>query len=1086
MNTPRLLGHTQISIVFTILIEIMCFSNLVIISPKLVQASSATGSPHKAQHIERRPTYTRQQLLDIRNQVKLDNKYSKIPFETINLVRKFKINKRPSKLDRERPTFKQTKIQPSNLVNIEISDDSKLGSNHIRIATINTRSIKNKVELVLENSNLQNLDFLAVTETWLKDTDEDRAWIETSRLESEDLTFQTHNRQNKRGGGLGLLHRKEYQVTRLPSNLQLDTIEHATWKAQLGKQAITILVIYHPPIGNAGNTHTRFLDQVSELLQYSITNHKNLVVLGDFNIAIQDLGNPDSQTYKDTMEALGLTQHIDQATHQLGNTLDHIYTESIDTLEVRHSFIGDFLSDHRLVGIEINIRKMRRQLDSQTRRPFKKLDLNTFKQEFNNEAVTQHRQLDEIWAALEKELTRTLDKLIPEEKHRRKSKPKRPWYNSRLLDQRKIVRNRERVYLTYRQQHQWQAFTRERNRYITMLNYNKRASLATLVESAERDSKKLFRIVNSLLGRKEENPMPLGKTDRELAEEFATFFLEKIDKIRVRFKEIAPYRPRQLETTRLEKFTPISSSQLEKTIHHMKPKTCALDPIPTSKLQEIIEGCIPAITHLVNSSLDQGAFCNTWKEAIVKPLIKKKSLGTQNSNYRPVSNLSFISKIIEKVTLEQFNTHCSENSLVPEYQSAYRKNHSCETSLVKLVNDILWNMDRQLVTSIVILDLSAAFDTVDHDLLLDVLEARFGIAGKARKWYESYLKPRKFRVAIGEEKSQPRQLDYSVPQGSIQGAFLFIAYASTLEEIVDTKLELNGFADDHSVRRAFRPSRLDHKEERETISLIEQTMLDIKSWMDQVRLKMNESKTEFIYFGWPSQLEKCIGTSINVNGEEIMRTNTTKYLGAYLDSKLDFREHIKIKCKAAMLNIYKIRAARKNLTRSACNKLMVSLVLSHLDYANSLLGNLPKTSIRKMQLVQNIAARITLGKRKYDSATSCLQKLHWLPIQYRIEFKIISLVHKCLHNNAPPYLQRLIQHTRPTRRGLRSEEDTTRLLVPRTSRKTFASRSFSVLGPQLWNDLPRNLHKIDNYTSFKKELKTHLFKVAFLGHQPST
>ena len=134
---------------------------------------------------------------------------------------------------------------------------------------------------------------------------------------------------------------------------------------------------------------------------------------------------------------------------------------------------------------------------------------------------------------------------------------------------------------------------------------------------------------------------------------------------------------------------------------------------------------------------------------------------------------------------------------------------------------------------------------------------------------------------------------------------------------------------------------------------------------------------------------------------------------------------------------------------------------------------------------KSVESWFTLQKRKYDSATSCLQKLHWLPIHHRIEFKIISLVHKCLHNNAPPYLQRLIQHTRPTRKGLRSEEDTTRLLVPRTSRKTFASRSFSVLGPQLWNDLPRNLHRIDNYTSFKKELKTHLFKVAFLGHTPS-
>ena len=619
-----------------------------------------------------------------------------------------------------------------------------------------------------------------------------------------------------------------------------------------------------------------------------------------------------------------------------------------------------------------------------------------------------------------------------------------------------------------------------------MLNYNKRASLATLVEAAEKDLKKLFRIVNSLLGRKEDNPMPLGKMDSQLAEEFATFFLEKIDKIRDKFKGIVPYHPRQLGTPNLERFAPISSRQLEKIIHKMKPKTCALDLIPTSKLQEIIEGCIPTITHLVNSSLDQGAFCDIWKEALVKPLIKKKLLGMQNSNYRPVSNLSFISKIIEKVTLEQFNTHCQENSLVPEYQSAYRKNHSCETSLVKLVNDILWNMDRQLVTSIVILDLSTAFDTVDHDLLLDVLEARFGITGTARKWYESYLKPRRFRVVVGKEESQPRQLDYSVPQGSIQGAFLFVAYASTLDEIVDsTKLELNGFADDHSVRRAFKPSKLDHKDELETIAIIEQSMLEIKSWMDQVRLKMNESKTEFIYFGWPSQLDKCIKTSININGEEIVRANITKYLGAYLDSKLDFKEHIKTKCKAAMLNIYKIRAARRNLTRSACNKLMVSLVLSHLDYANSLLGNLLKTSINKMQLVQNIAARITLGRRKYDSATSCLQKLHWLPIQQRIEFKIISLVHKCINGTAPPYLQRLIQYTKPTRKGLRSEEDTTRLLVPQTSRKTFTSRSFSVLGPQLWNSLPRHLHKIDNYTSFKKELKTYLFKIAFLGHQPS-
>ena len=167
-------------------------------------------------------------------------------------------------------------------------------------------------------------------------------------------------------------------------------------------------------------------------------------------------------------------------------------------------------------------------------------------------------------------------------------------------------------------------------------------------------------------------------------------------------------------------------------------------------------------------------------------------------------------------------------------------------------------MENQLVTAIVILDLSAAFNTVDHDILLEVLGKCFGIAGTARTWYESYLKPRRFRVAVENKISQPRQLDYSVPQGSVQGAFLFITYASTLEQIVDSQLTLNGFADDHSVRLAFKPSKLDHKEELDTIAIMEKSMQDIKVWMDQVQLKMNDSKTEFIFFGWPSQLEKCI------------------------------------------------------------------------------------------------------------------------------------------------------------------------------------------------------------------------------------
>ena len=221
--------------------------------------------------------------------------------------------------------------------------------------------------------------------------------------------------------------------------------------------------------------------------------------------------------------------------------------------------------------------------------------------------------------------------------------------------------------------------------------------------------------------------------------------------------------------------------------------------MPTARLKEVLGTILPSLAHIVNKSLDQGAFYNEWKEALVKPLVKTKSLGAVKTNYRPVSNLQFISKIVEKVTLDQFTLHCNRNNLLPSYQSAYRKYYSCKTSLVKLVNDILWAMEKQPVTVVVILDLSAAFDTVDHNLL-EVLEKQYGVVGAAREWYTSYLKPRWFKVGIRGTTSQPRQLNYSVPQGSVQGAFLFIAYASTLDLVVQPSgLELNGFADDNSV-----------------------------------------------------------------------------------------------------------------------------------------------------------------------------------------------------------------------------------------------------------------------------------------------
>ena len=141
------------------------------------------------------------------------------------------------------------------------------------------------------------------------------------------------------------------------------------------------------------------------------------------------------------------------------------------------------------------------------------------------------------------------------------------------------------------------------------------------------------------------------------------------------------------------------------------------------------------------TSLANGEFCEDWKVAVVKPLLKNPSLDLINKNYRPISNLPFISKLVEKCMLKQLLEHCENHNLLPDFQSAYWKHYSMETSLIRLTNDILWSMERQHITSLTILDLSAAFDTVDHDIPLQILEQKFGFCDKALKWFQNYMRP---------------------------------------------------------------------------------------------------------------------------------------------------------------------------------------------------------------------------------------------------------------------------------------------------------------------------------------------------------
>jgi len=428
---------------------------------------------------------------------------------------------------------------------------------------------------------------------------------------------------------------------------------------------------------------------------------------------------------------------------------------------------------------------------------------------------------------------------------------------------------------------------------------------------------------------------------------------------------------------------------------------------------------------------------------------------------------------LEKVVDARLEQHLSNNNLHEEHQSAYRKFHSTETALLKVQSDILQSLDQNKVTILVLLDLSAAFDTIDHSTLLHRLEHDFGISGKPLTWMTSYLSDRYQTVCIDGELSKPVLMKYSVPQGSVLGPKNYVMYTKPVGAICRNHgLSHHFYADDSQLYLSFEP--VDNTSKDVVVQRVEACLNDIVSWMHLNMLKLNADKTELILFCSKRNAERMSDIAITVGDSVIKPSTCARNLGAFLDSKLDMEQHVNSVCRSCYAQLRQIGHIRRYLTIDATKTLVNSLVTSRLDYCNSLLRGLPNTTLSKLQTVQNTAARIITGVSRFDHITPVLKELHWLPIHCRIDFKILTLTFKALNDKSPSYIKNLLKVYKP-QRDLRSQSDHLTLVVPRSRTVTYGDRSFFVAAPSLWNALPMGLRNSSTLDVFKKSLKTHLF-----------
>ena len=291
-------------------------------------------------------------------------------------------------------------------------------------------------------------------------------------------------------------------------------------------------------------------------------------------------------------------------------------------------------------------------------------------------------------------------------------------------------------------------------------------------------------------------------------------------------------------------------------------KSYELDPMPTWLLKKCIDEILPFIIRLVNTSLSSGRFPDSFKEAVIRPILKKPNLNADElKNYQPVSNLQFVSKIIEKIVMARLEEHIVDNNLHYPSQSAYKKYHSTETALPKMNNDILASLDNKHCIILGSLDLSAAFDTVDHTILLHRLHNDFGIEGKVLQWFTSFFTGRTQRVCIDGNSSDLHQLICGVPQGSVPGARMYTMYTQMLANVFRKHdVQHHSYADDTQVY-----VRCEDNEDARSAAIVKlQTCIsDICEWMRANALKLNETKTECIVFSRnkdPTSITVTVGT----------------------------------------------------------------------------------------------------------------------------------------------------------------------------------------------------------------------------------